>query len=192
MTRLPMSAALVVLVLLGTPWADAAAQTTEQVAALRQRAEQGEAFAQASLGIMYRAGEGIPQDYVEAVKWLRLAADQDHAFAQVALGFLYGTGEGVLENNVVAVTWYRLAADQGEAIAQHNLGVMYQNGEGVPQDYLEAHKWVNLAAARATGDDQKQYAESRNGLAKLMTSAQVAEAQRRAREWQAAFDARQK
>ena len=39
-------------------------------------AEQGDAFAQFSLGIMYDNGEGVPQDYAEAVKWYRLAAEQ--------------------------------------------------------------------------------------------------------------------
>jgi len=67
----------------------------------------------------------------------------------------------------------------------------YANGEGVPQDDVEAHKWRNLSASRATGDDREQAAESRDALAKLMTPAQLAKAQRLAREWQAAFDARQ-
>ena len=56
---------------------------------------------------------------------------------------------------------------------------------------MEAHKWVILAASRATGDDQKRYAANRDSLAKLMTPAQIAEPQKLAREWQAAFDARQ-
>ncbi|MBN4048273.1 hypothetical protein JYU09_01730, partial [bacterium AH-315-O15] len=42
MTRRRLSVAFVVVVLLGTSWADAAAQTTAaEVAATRQRAEQG-------------------------------------------------------------------------------------------------------------------------------------------------------
>jgi len=68
---------------------------------------------------------------------------------------------------------------------------MYDQGQGVPQDFVEAHKRYNLAASRATGDDQKQYADERDAVAALMTPAQIAEAQTLAREWQAAFDARQ-
>jgi hypothetical protein len=56
---------------------------------------------------------------------------------------------------------------------------------------VEAHKWANLAASRATGDDREKYAEFRDDLVKLMTPAQIAEAQKLAREWQAAFDTRQ-
>ena len=55
---------------------------------------------------------------------------------------------------------------------------------------MEAHKWLNLAAARLTGDRREQTAETRDALAKQMTPAQLAEAQKLAREWQAAFDAR--
>ena len=80
MTRLRLSVALVVLVLLGTPWADAAAQrTAAEVASTRQRAEQGGHRSQLFLGILYYNGEGVPQDYVEALKWYRLAADQGRA-----------------------------------------------------------------------------------------------------------------
>ena len=83
----------------------------------------------------------------------------------------------------------RTAADQGDSGSNFILGVMYDQGQGVPQDYVEAHRWTNLAAARATGDDREQIAEFRDSLAKLMTPAQLAEAQRLAKEWQAVFDA---
>src|SRR5438874_281250 len=43
---------------------------------LRPLADQGDAVAQARLGLLYQLGEGVPQDYAEAVKWYRLAADQ--------------------------------------------------------------------------------------------------------------------
>ena len=79
--------------------------------------------------------------------------------------------------------WYRLAADQGYASAQFNLGVMYGTGEGVPQDYVAAHMWFNLAAAQSSGDDREHFVEARETAAALMTSEQIAEAQRLSREW---------
>ncbi len=39
---------------------------------LRPFAEQGITEAQVLLGSMYKNGEGVPQDYAEAVKWYRL------------------------------------------------------------------------------------------------------------------------
>ncbi len=119
----------------------------------------------------------------------RLAAQGD-AEAQFYLGLMYATGEGVPPDLKRAVAWWRKAADQGYAAAQYNLGAMYASGEGVPQDFVEAHKWRNLAASRVSGDTHSRYAEMRDELARRMTPEQVGEAQRLAREWQAAFEKR--
>ncbi len=70
-------------------------------------------------------------------------------------------------------------ADQGDSNAQDNLGVLYYMGQGVPQDYVRAHMWFNLAAA---GGD-KVAARHRDIVAAKMTPAQIAEAQKLAREW---------
>jgi TPR repeat protein len=82
-----------------------------------------------------------------------------------------------------AVRWFRKAGEQGDATAQFNLGLMCQRGQGVPRDYVQAHMWLNLAASRASGDDQKKYADQRDFIAGKMTAQQIAEAQRLAREW---------
>ncbi len=167
-------------------------QESDRVAQLRAAAEQGDADAQFELGGWYDYGlEGVLQDDAQAVAWYREAADQGLAEAQYTLGNMYRTGRGVPQDFTQAVEWYREAADQGLAEAQFNLGNMYRTGQGVPQDDVEAHRWRSLAASRATGDRQKEYAAARDQLAKRMTPAQLAEAQRLAREWQAAFEKRQ-
>ena len=55
---------------------------------------------------------------------------------------------------------------------------MYHNGQGVPQDYVQAHKWYNIAGANGS----ETGTSNRDSVAKQMTPAQVAEAQRLARE----------
>ncbi len=83
-----------------------------------------------------------------------------------------------------ALKEWRPLAEQGDARAQHLLGAMYGFGEGVPQDYVQAHMWFNLAAAsRTPGVDRDRAVRNREIVAKLMTPAEVAEAQRLAREW---------
>ncbi len=42
----------------------------------RLAAEQGDAVAQYNLGVKYAQGEGVSEDYAEAIKWWRLAAEQ--------------------------------------------------------------------------------------------------------------------
>ena len=118
-------------------------------------------------------------DYAEAARWYRLAADQGCAGAQSNLGIMCANGQGVAQDYAEAVRWYRLAADQGFASAQNNLGSMYNNDQGVPQDYVRAHVWFNLSAAQGIQDA----VENRNLVAERMTPAQIAEAQRLAREW---------
>jgi TPR repeat protein len=85
--------------------------------------------AQVNLGIMYRKGEGVEKDAVQAVQWYRhKAAEQGNAQAQNSLGVMYESGEGVKKDAVQAVRWYRKAAEQGYADAQAVLGDMYSNG----------------------------------------------------------------
>ncbi len=63
---------------------------------------------------------------------------------------------------------------------------MYGTGEGVPQDYVQAYLWFNLAASRSTGEDRESAVSARDRVRAKMTAEQVADAQRLAREWDAA------
>ena len=72
---------------------------------------------QFNLGIAYAYGEGVEQDYFEAVKWFKEAADQGDVEAQLNLGYLYASGDGVTQSYPEAAKWYRLAAEQGDVDA---------------------------------------------------------------------------
>ena len=78
-----------------------------------------------------------------------------------------------------AVRLIRPLAEQGDANAQYNLGVLYDNGLGVPQDRVRAYMWLNLAAMQG----RESAATIRDLVARLMTPAQISEAQKLAREW---------
>ena len=109
----------------------------------------------------------------------RVKAEQGDAKAQINLGVMYRNGQGVIQDYKQAVKWYRKAAEQGDATAQYNLGVMYDNGRGVPKDYVMAHMYWNIAAVSGYKDAIK----NRGLIEKDMTSSQLAEAQKLAREW---------
>ncbi len=150
----------------------------------RPLAEQGNAKAQYNLGLMYRKGQGVPQDDAWAVGWWRKAAEQGNAGAQNNLGVMYSNGHGVPQDDAEAVGWWRKAAEQGHATAQYKLGFMYRNGQGVSQDYVLAHLWLNLAASRfPPGEDRDRAVEGRDIVEKMMTPAQISEAEKLAREW---------
>src|SRR6516164_1217929 len=55
---------------------------------LRPFAEQGLAKAQIVVGVMYARGQGVAQNYGEAMKWYRRAADQGDAAGQTALAMI--------------------------------------------------------------------------------------------------------
>ena len=147
--------------------------------ALRTSAEAGDAYAQFKLGQRYDEGTGVPQSYRQAMEWFEKAAKQGHVDAQVNLGTLYLQGEGAPQSAQMGLFWFDRAAEQGHPLAFVKLGWMYAQGRGVLQDFLQAHKWYNLAAANG----YTKAAGYRDALAKQMTPAQIAEAQKLAREW---------
>ena len=147
-------------------------------------AQQGNAQAQTYIGYLYYTGEGVPRDYSAAAKWYRKAAEQGYANAQFRLGDAYHNGQGVSKDYQEAFKWYRKAAEQGVADAQYNLGSSYYNSQGVPRDFVLAHMWWNLSLSKETDDDaRKKEFEWLNLLEKKMTTEQIAEAQKLAREW---------
>ena len=119
-------------------------------------------------------------EYATAYRLLRPLADQGDALAQLNVSILFYGGLGVPQDYAEAVKWCRKAADQGQPNAQAALGSMYERGEGVPQNYVQAHMWFNLAASH---ERMGGAVEGRDKLASKMTPAQIAEAQKLAREW---------
>ncbi|MEZ5773755.1 MAG: hypothetical protein R3D33_03290 [Hyphomicrobiaceae bacterium] len=63
--------------------------------------------------------------------------------------------------------------------ALYELGLMYCTGRGVAADLVAAHKWFNLAALKGNAAAKTYRAE----IAREMTKAEIAEAQRLAREY---------
>jgi uncharacterized protein len=168
---------------------------------IKPLAEGGLPEAQFNLGLMYEKGQGVPQDYAEAlkwyckaaeqgnakaVKWYRKSAEQGNAEAQFNLGVMYDERLGVPQDYAEAVKWYRKSAEQGFVEAQTNLGIMYLTGQGVSKDYVLAHMWFDLATSRypASEKSKRKRAERfRDIAASKMTPAQIVEAQRLAQEW---------
>lgn len=77
------------------------------------------------------------------------------------------------------ITKAELAARSGATDALFHLGLIYSTGRDRDPDLISAHKWFNLAAMQGNGAAR----EYRSDLALEMSAPQVAEAQRRAREW---------
>lgn len=79
----------------------------------KKHAQQGEAIAQYSLGLMYAQGVGVTKDEQQAVVWYRKAAEQGSAIGQVNLGYMYELGRGVFKDQQQAYFWLLLASASG-------------------------------------------------------------------------------
>ncbi len=76
-----------------------------------------------------------------------------------------------------------IGAAERDSTACFELGVAFSAGShGVECDLIEAHMWFNLAAARGHEDAADYRAE----IAGDLNAREIAEAQRRARQWLAA------
>ena len=188
-------AALILLTLETPAWAgfedgEAAFNRKDYATAMRELrplAEQGDAKAQYYLGRMYRSlTRGVKQDFAEAAKWFRKSAEQGHALAQHYLARHYYDGDGVAQDYAAAARWFRKAAEQGVGSAQRNLGYMYSQGRGKQQDRVQALKWYIIGALNGN----KLARENRDFIEKKMTPAEIAEAQKLAREWWVAYQKR--
>jgi TPR repeat protein len=109
---------------------------------------QGHAEAQRLLGLMYRRGEGVPQNSKKAVDLISLAAAQGHAHAQYSLALMYRAGDWVPQNSKKAAELLSQAVAQGHTAAQFHLGVMYGKGDGMPQDTARGLALLQQAAAQ--------------------------------------------
>lgn len=152
-------------------------------------AAQNDSQAQFVLANLYRSGEGVAKDASKAFTLYEAVAklaDKKTGFtpvaaidAQAILGIMCSLGEGTPKDDAKAVEWYQKAASSGQASAQQNLGVAYLRGEGIATDNVLAYAWSNLAAGQGKDDAGK----NRDNVARFITPAEIAEAQRISSSW---------
>jgi hypothetical protein len=142
------------------------------------RADAGDSIAQYEMALRYADGEGVPQNYREAMAWFAKAAANGNDNAQWKLGLGYIKGIGLPHDERKAVVWFKRAANHGNLRAQSALSDLYLSGRGVPRDYVRAYTWASIAAGlRGNDNDHLRVIGSR------MTAAQIEDAHRRISIW---------
>ena len=106
----------------------------------------GGAKIQLQLGQMHKNGNGVCEDYQEALFWFRKSAEQNLPEAQYEIGMMYHEGIGVLQDYLEALYWLEKASVQGHTEAQYEIGMIYLNGTGVLQNHRKAFYWFEKAA----------------------------------------------
>src|SRR5579863_1019256 len=102
-----------------------ASAPSETIDEIKAKAQAGDASSQVKLGKRYMNGNGIPQDYAEAMIWLQKALNADPEAAN-AIGILYHNGWGVPQDYNRSAEYYRRAAEKGNVPAEFNLGYAYK------------------------------------------------------------------
>lgn len=121
---------------------------------LKPLAENGDAQAQITLGLMYDYGHGVEKSPSESIKWYLMAAEQGVPLVQHDMGVKYFQGQGVEQNYDEAARWWEMSANAGIADSQFNLGLMYYRGIGIEKDYVKAAKLFEAAAEQGHGNAQ--------------------------------------
>eukprot|EP00964_Phaeocystis_antarctica_P036833 scaffold21018_cov65-Phaeocystis_antarctica.AAC.1 len=105
-------------------WKKAMAEEVE-VAALREKAEGGDAVAMRDLGNLYRNGKyGLKQDLTQAFMWFKRAADLNDARALTECGAAYLIGAGVERSTSRGMAMIVMAAAMGSEHACGTLGAI--------------------------------------------------------------------
>jgi GAF domain/Sel1 repeat len=142
------------------------------------RAGAGDSIAQYEMALRYADGDGVPQNYRDAMAWFSKAAANGNDKAEWKLGLGYIKGIGVPHDERKAVVWFKRAANYGNIRAQSALSDLYLDGRGVPRDYVRAYTWASIAAGlRGNDNDRLKVIGSR------MTAVQIEDAHRRISSW---------
>jgi TPR repeat protein len=149
----------------------------------RKSADQGLAAGQYQIGLFYYLGRGVAKDYAEAARWYWKAADQGYHLAENDLGALYTKGEGVPRDFNQSIGLFRRAVEGGQPLAFYNLALSYDQGWGVARNPVAAFIWYDIAARLSDADHRARAAAERDRLAKEISPAQLAGAQRAAENW---------
>ena len=137
----------------------AQAQNIPPVSKIKEKAEAGDAMAQAQYAQMLQLGHGVEKNETEALKWYQKAAEGGNHYAQANMGVFYQTGNcGVTKDLAKAVEWYDKAAKQGNAYAQFYLANLYEDGNGVEKNIEKAAMLFGKAANGGIPNAQLSYA----------------------------------
>lgn len=110
------------------------------------------------LSLLLINGDGVKQDYAQAMGLCHDAAKKGYGPAQWCVGYMYQHGLGVAADPRQAAKWYK-PSSRNNASAALALAEMCEKGEGVAIDRPEAY-WLLFLAYRAGSREAKLKAQS--------------------------------
>jgi len=121
---------------------------------MKKLANNKNVYAQTSLALMYKYGDGTSKNYKKSYKWLKKAAFQGYPEAENYLAEMFQFGIGTNKSRFKAIRWYKKAIDQDYVYAMHDLALMYY-GE---KKYDKSFALYLKAAVKGYAPAQKELA----------------------------------
>ncbi len=116
---------------------------------MEDKANHGDAFAQAQLGYCYIVGSGVEKDFNKAFEWFGKSASRGNAYSMYFLGRNYLYGEGTEVDAYESVRWFEKSYSNGYEQAKE-----YLDKFALPEE-IYGYRLIELAE----GDDvEAQYA----------------------------------
>jgi len=119
---------------------------------LRKSAKDGDVLAQQVLAVKLVRGEGLQQDYREALQLFEKLAEKGSLPAQYNAALMNYHGLGTEPNAASAYKWFRAAGEQGDGISQYTVALMSYYGQGTARSESDARAWAQRAAGSSEGE----------------------------------------
>ncbi len=119
----------------------------EKVKAL-QRKDQKKMY---TIGLMYRDGENVEADTIQALEWLKSAAELGNSDAMIELSKIYSLDKeftGIDKNKLLATKWISEAEKRNNPKAIFVLGLMYEEGFPYERSFEKSFEYYKKAANR--------------------------------------------
>ncbi|AYV80405.1 MAG: hypothetical protein Harvfovirus1_30 [Harvfovirus sp.] len=136
----------------GLRWKDFPKNEEEAMKWYLKSANLGSRASMRVLGDRYSCGNGVRQDYKEALVWYKKSDDvEQDDYVMLNIGDHYHWGMGVSKNETEAMSWYMRSAMLDNGTAMTRIADFYYFRYGVERDHKEALKWYNKAALQGNG-----------------------------------------
>ncbi len=103
------------------------------------------------IGMMYRDGQNVDPDVVQAQEWFKHSAEEGNSDSMVELARIYSLDKeftGLDKNQPEALRWINEAEKRNNAKALYTLGTMYEDGFPVERSYEKSFEYYKKAAYR--------------------------------------------
>jgi TPR repeat protein len=117
-----------------------------------------ELYAQKTVAYNYMQGQGVTQDYQQAMHWFLKAYEQGDAYSCGAIGLMYASGNGVPKDLTKALEWFQKGVDRNDTYSKKEFAILKERLNKSTQlfQHEQSRKEYNLGYAYETGSTKSK------------------------------------